>query len=90
MYKPKNTQERITHRFKISLGQLKKVIEMVEEDAYCIDIIHQSQAVQKALRETDNLILENHLNTCASDAIKKGKAREAIAEVMEVVKKSKV
>jgi DNA-binding FrmR family transcriptional regulator len=89
MYKPKDTQERITHRLKISVGQLKKVIEMVESNKYCIDILHQSQAVQKALRETDNLILENHLNTCAADAIKKGKGKEAIAEVMAVVKKSK-
>jgi DNA-binding FrmR family transcriptional regulator len=71
------------------VGQLKKVIEMVESNKYCIDILHQSQAVQKALRETDNLILENHLNTCAADAIKKGKGKEAIAEVMAVVKKSK-
>lgn len=62
---------------------------MVENNKYCIDILHQSQAVQKALRETDNLILENHLNTCAADAIKKGKGKEAIAEVMAVVKKSK-
>jgi DNA-binding FrmR family transcriptional regulator len=89
MYKSKDTQERITHRLKISVGQLKKVIEMVESNKYCIDILHQSQAVQKALRETDNLILENHLNTCAADAIKKGKGKEAIAEVMAVVKKSK-
>ena len=89
MYKPKDTQERITHRLKISVGQLKKVIEMVENNKYCIDILHQSQAVQKALRETDNLVLENHLNTCAADAIKKGKGKEAIAEVMAVVKKSK-
>ncbi len=89
MYKPKDTKERISHRLKISVGQLKKVIEMVESDKYCIDILHQSQAVQKALRETDNLILENHLNTCAAEQIKKGKGKEAIAEVMAVVKKSK-
>ena len=89
MYRPKDTQERIVHRLKISLGHLQKVITMVEEDTYCIDIIHQSQAVQKALRETDNVILENHLTTCASDAIRKGKSKEAIREIMQVVKKSK-
>jgi CsoR family transcriptional regulator, copper-sensing transcriptional repressor len=89
MYKPKDTKERIAHRLKISVGQLKKVIEMVEQHKYCIDILHQSQAVQKALRETDNLILENHLHTCAADAIKKGKGKEAIAEVMAVVKSVK-
>ncbi len=89
MYKPKDTRERIIHRLKISLGHLKKVIEMTENDKYCIDILHQSQAVQTALRETDNLILENHLNTCAADAIRKGRGKEAVAEIMAVVKKSK-
>lgn len=87
MFKPKDTKERILHRLKISLGHLKKVIDMVENDAYCIDILHQSQAVQKGLKEVDNLILENHLKTCASDAINQGKKDEAIAEVMQVFKK---
>lgn len=87
MYKPKDTQERITHRFKISLGQLKKIIEMVESQEYCIDIIHQSQAVQKALQETDNLLLESHLNSCVSDAIKQGRKKEAIKEVMNIFRK---
>lgn len=89
MYRPKDTQERIVHRLKISLGHLQKVIKMVGDDKYCIDIIHQSQAIQTALKETDNLILENHLNTCVTDSIRKGKSKEAIAEVMAVVKKSK-
>jgi len=86
-YRPKDIQERIIHRLKIALGHLKKVTQMVENDEYCIDILHQSQAVQKAIKETDNLILENHLKTCASDAIRKGKSEQAIAEVMEVFKK---
>lgn len=76
------------HRFKISLGQMKKVIEMVESGAYCIDVIHQSKAVQKALRETDQVILENHLNTCAAKAIREGKEKKAIDEIMGIIKKS--
>jgi len=89
MYRPKNTQERILHRLKIAQGHLKKVISMVESDSYCIDVLHQSQAVQKALKETDNLMLENHLQTCAADAIGKGRKDEAIQEVMEVFRKNK-
>lgn len=87
-YRPKDLQERIIHRLKIAQGHLKKVRQMVEAEEYCIDILHQSQAVQKALKETDNLILENHLKTCAADAISKGKKDDAIAEVMQVFKKS--
>ena len=60
---------------------------MVEKDQYCIDVIHQSQAVQWALKEVDNLVLENHLKGCVADAISKGKAEESIAEIMQVFKK---
>ncbi len=86
-YRPKDTKERIVHRLKIAQGHLKKVITMIEGDAYCIDILHQSDAVQKALKEIDNIILENHLKSCVSDSIREGKSDEAIAEVMNVFKK---
>ncbi len=87
-YKPKDTQERILHRLKIARGHLDKVIKMVEDHDYCIDVLHQSQAVQKAIKETDNVILENHLKTCVSDAISEGKKGEAISEIMQVFKKN--
>ncbi len=87
MYRPKDTQERILHRLKITQGHLKKVIKMVENDEYCIDVLHQSQAIQKALKEVDHLILENHLQKCAADAIQKGDKQKAIQEVMELFKK---
>lgn len=88
MYRPKDTKERVLHRLKISRGHLNKVIQMIEDDQYCIDVLHQSQAVQKALKETDNLILENHLKGCTSEAIKDGRGEEAIGEIMAVFKKS--
>ena len=87
MYRPKDTQERILHRLKIARGHLDKVIKMVENDEYCINVLHQSQAVQAALKETDSVIMENHLRTCVSDSMKSGNQEEAIKEVMEVFKK---
>ena len=89
-YRPKDTQERILHRLKIARGHLNKVIQMIEEDTYCIDVLHQSQAVQKALKETDHVILEHHLKTCAIDSITKGRQEEAIREIMAVFKKSRI
>lgn len=86
-YRPKDTQERILHRLKIARGHLARVIKMVEEDEYCIDVLHQSQAVQKALRETDHLMLESHLKKCAADAMSGTRKEKAIAEVMSVFKK---
>jgi len=90
MYRPKDTKERILHRLKIAKGHLNKVVKMIENNEYCIDVIHQSQAVQRALEEADALVLENHLKTCAAEAIKKGKDQEAIKELMTVFKRSKV
>ncbi len=87
MYRPKTPKERILHRLKISLGQLQTSIRMVENDEYCIDVIHQLQAVQKALRETGNVLLENHLQTCVASAIRKGKDAEAITEIMTILNK---
>ncbi|MBI2600773.1 metal-sensing transcriptional repressor [Candidatus Daviesbacteria bacterium] len=87
-FKPKNTHERILHRLKIAQGHLAKVIQMAQSGHYCIDILHQSNAVQKALKEADLVILKNHLETCASDAIKKGKNKEAISEIMNVLERS--
>ncbi len=86
-YRPKNTQERIVHRLKIAQGHIKKVIEMVEQDKYCIDVMHQLQAVESGLKETGNVLLENHLAGCVADAMTKGKKDEAIAEIMQVFKK---
>jgi DNA-binding FrmR family transcriptional regulator len=57
-------------RLKIVSGHLGGVIRMVEEDAYCIDVIRQIQAVQAALNKVSAAILENHLNSCVTTAIR--------------------
>lgn len=85
--KDKSVKRNILHRLKIAHGHLEKVIGMVAGDQYCIDVVHQSIAVQSALKKIDELILENHLKTCVSDSIKKGESANAIKEVMEVLKK---
>jgi DNA-binding FrmR family transcriptional regulator len=84
MQAPKN---KIIHRLQIARGHLDKVLKMVEANEYCINIVHQSIAVQAALKKVDEIVLENHLKTCVSDSIKKGESDEAIKEVMEVIQK---
>ncbi|MBI2268635.1 MAG: metal-sensing transcriptional repressor [Candidatus Blackburnbacteria bacterium] len=71
------------------MGHLKKVVQMVQEDKYCVDIIHQSQAIQKALKEVDNLLLENHLKSCTVDNIKSGEDKKAIEEIVNIFKLSR-
>jgi len=56
-------------RLKTVEGHLRGVTRMVEEDAYCIDIIRQIQAVEAALNKISVGILESHLNSCVTTAI---------------------
>ena len=86
---PRNqtVQQKILHRMKIARGHLNRVIRMMEHGDYCGNIIHQSLAVQAALRSTDQEILRNHLVTCVAEEIKKGNTDEVIEEVMKVMEK---
>jgi CsoR family transcriptional regulator, copper-sensing transcriptional repressor len=87
MTNDKTIKKEILHRLQIARGHLDKVISMVEKDAYCIDTVHQSLAVQAALKKADEVILKNHLETCVADSIKKGQSKKAIGEVMEILEK---
>lgn len=78
----KDIQKQSLNRLKIIEGHLKKVRQMVEDGAYCPDIIQQSTAVQNALRKVDELLLEGHLKDCVSQAIKSGGGDKEIKELL--------
>jgi DNA-binding FrmR family transcriptional regulator len=80
-------------RLKTIEGHLKGIIRMVEEDAYCIDIIRQVQAVEAALNKVSGQILDDHLNSCVITAIRGDDPKERervlkeISEVFEMANK---
>jgi DNA-binding FrmR family transcriptional regulator len=51
-------------------GHIKGIERMVDEDIYCIDVIKQLQAVQAALSKVSTIILDSHLHSCVTTAIK--------------------
>jgi CsoR family transcriptional regulator, copper-sensing transcriptional repressor len=57
-------------RLKTVEGHLRGIQRMVQEEAYCVDVIRQIQAVQAALNKVSNNILEEHLNSCVITAIR--------------------
>lgn len=81
-------KHRMLHRLKIARGQTDTVIEMIENEKYCVDIINQSRAVQNAMREIDYLLLGNHLQTCVVNFAKSGKTKDSIEEIMRLFKNS--
>ncbi len=83
--------ENAIRRLKTVEGHLRGVIRMVEEDAYCIDVIRQIQAIEGALNKVSSRILEDHLNSCVITAIqgKDKKERERVLkEITEVFEMS--
>lgn len=65
-------------------GQIRGLKRLVEEDAYCIDIITQAQAAKSALSSVEDRLLRNHLLTCAVSQVKKDDTRKMVDEVMKV------
>ena len=58
------------NRLKSIAGHVNGIINMVEEDRYCIDVIKQIQAAQAALAKASQMILDNHLHTCLITAVR--------------------
>lgn len=74
-------------------GHVRGVGRMIEDDAYCIDVIRQIQAVQAALSKLSTHILSDHLHSCVITAVRNDDPKERervlseIAEVYETASK---
>lgn len=75
----------ILARLRSAHGHLGGVAEMLEKDAYCVDVIRQSKAVQAALDKVNARLLERHLSHCVSRAIRSGQAGERERVIAELV-----
>lgn len=64
------TRVNVSRRLASAAGHLKGIERMVAEDEYCIDVIQQIQAVQSALNKINTMILDNHLHTCVTAAVR--------------------
>ncbi|MBR5586897.1 MAG: metal-sensing transcriptional repressor [Clostridia bacterium] len=67
-------------------GQIRGIRKMVENSAYCTDIITQVSAANAALNAFNKEILANHIKTCVSEDIRAGK-EETVDELVAVLQK---
>lgn len=79
----------VTRRLNIAQGQLRGLMQMVEDEKYCVDIITQSSAIKEALSGVEDLMLENHLSTHVLHQMKSGKVKKATEEILKVYKLSR-
>jgi len=75
----------ILNRLKRIEGQVRGVTQMVMDDRYCIDILHQVQAVKAALSKAESEILKDHAGCCVSEAIASGDAAEQRNKFNELI-----
>ena len=81
------TKERSEKEYKDMIeGQVRGVKRMVEEDAYCPDILIQVSAINAALNSFNKVLLANHIRTCVAEDIREGKD-ETIDELVVTLQK---
>ena len=79
-----STRAESLKRLRYIEGHLNGVRRMIEEDAYCIDILKQSFAVRRALEKLEQLMLEGHLRTCVVEGIRDGREEQVVGELREL------
>lgn len=79
-------QKALINRLNRIEGQIRGIKRMLEEDAYCTDIITQVAAANAALNSFNKELLSTHIKTCVTDDIKAGKT-ETIDDLLKTLQK---
>jgi len=82
-----HAKQKILARLKSVEGHLRGVVQMVEKDDYCIDVLRQTKAIHAALAKVETLLLDRHLHHCVSTAVRSDDADErerVITELLDV------
>ena len=82
-------KKQILNRLATIEGHLRGIRKMVEDDVYCVDILKQSYAVERALKAFESALLEGHLAGCVPAGFKDGRDAEMIRELGELFELSR-
>ena len=80
-------KDTILARLRSAEGHLRGVVQMVQEDGYCIDVLRQTKAIHAALSKVESLLLDRHLHHCVTRAVRSDKPQErarVIAELLDI------
>ncbi len=70
-------------------GHLKGIRKMVEDDQYCVDILRQTYAVQRAIEKFEQVLLQGHLQACVPTGIREGREQAVLSELAELFELSR-
>ena len=83
----KHHTAKVNQLLKTSKGQIEGILKMYADDRYCVDISKQILAVISMLQNANALILNDHINTCVTEAILENKGKEKIDEITDIIVK---
>jgi CsoR family transcriptional regulator, copper-sensing transcriptional repressor len=83
------SKQDILNRLASIEGHLRGIRKMVDEDQYCVDILKQAYAVERALQKFEGTLLEGHLNGCVREGFQDGRDQEVIRELAELFELSR-
>ncbi|MEM7411632.1 MAG: metal-sensitive transcriptional regulator [Myxococcota bacterium] len=75
-----------SNRLKTVQGHVAAVLQMVEEERYCPEIMKQVSALQGSLERLNRVLLQNHLETCVPRAIAEKRGEQIVAELLETLR----
>ena len=78
----------LLNRLKRMEGQTRGLQRLVDEEAYCLEILQQVDALTAAADQVRMLVLEDHIQGCLAHAIESGQGEPYVEEVMQVVRRS--
>lgn len=85
-HRTEDEYRKLVNRLSRIEGQVRGVRKMVEEDAYCTDVLTQVSAIQAALNSFNKELLSEHIRSCVADDIRSGKD-ETIEELVTTLQK---
>ncbi len=74
------------NRLKTVRGHIEAVINMVEEERYCPEVMKQVSALQGSLEKVNRILLQNHIETCVMHAVEEGRSEEIVDELLETLR----
>ena len=78
---------KVSRLLKTARGQIDGILNMVEEDRYCVDISNQIMATEAILKKVNLEVLHGHIDSCVKDAVETGNTSEMLEEVRSIIDK---
>jgi CsoR family transcriptional regulator, copper-sensing transcriptional repressor len=80
-------KDKVTRLLKTARGQIDGILNMIEENRYCIDISNQIIATEAILNKVNREVLHSHIDMCVREAVETGKTNEKLEEIRSIVDK---